>query len=62
MPRKRTDVETIREILRLSYELKLIISKIAEALEISKTSVGEYQAEFKRIYQGLAVLLLFCTL
>jgi hypothetical protein len=62
MPRKRTDVETISEILRLSYELKLIISKIAEALEISKTSVGEYQAEFKRIYQGLAVLLLFCTL
>jgi hypothetical protein len=62
MPRKRTDVETIREILRLSYELKLIISKIAEALEISKTSVGEYPAEFKRINQGLAVLLLFCTL
>jgi transposase len=48
MPRKRTDVETIREILRLSYELKLSIRKIAEALEISKTSVGEYLAEFKR--------------
>jgi len=40
MPGKRTDVETIREILRLSYELKLSIKKIAEALEISKTSVG----------------------
>jgi len=48
MPRKRTDVETIREILRLSYELKLSIRKIAEALEISKTSIGEYLAEFKR--------------
>ena len=48
MPRKRTNVETIREILRLSYELKLSIRKIAEALEISKTSVGEYLAEFKR--------------
>ncbi len=53
MPGKRTDVETIREILRLSYELKLSIKKIAEALEISKTSVGEYLAEFIRINQGL---------
>ncbi len=48
MPRKRTDVEKIREILRLSCDLKLSIRKIAEALEISKTSVGEYLAEFKR--------------
>jgi len=48
MPRKRTTVEKIREILRLSCELKLSIRKIAEALEISKTSVGEYLAEFKR--------------
>jgi len=48
MPRKRTNVEKIREILRLSFELKLSIRKIAEALEISKTSVGEYLAEFKR--------------
>ena len=48
MPRKRTDVEKIREILRLSCDLKLGIRKIAEALEISKTSVGEYLAEFKR--------------
>jgi hypothetical protein len=37
MPRKRTDVEKIREILRLSCDLKLSIRKIAEALEISKT-------------------------
>ncbi len=48
MPRKRTDVEKIREILRLSCDLKLSIRKIAEALGISKTSVGEYLAEFKR--------------
>ena len=48
MPRKRTDVETIREILRLSCELKLSIRKIADALEISKTSVGDYLSEFRR--------------
>ena len=48
MPRKRTTVEKIREILRLSCELKLSIRKIADVLEISKTSVGEYLAEFKR--------------
>ena len=41
MPRKRTDVKKIREILRLSCDLKLSIRKIAEALGISKTSVGE---------------------
>jgi predicted transcriptional regulator len=48
MSRKRTNVEKIREILRLSFELKFSIRKTAEALEISKTSVGEYLAEFKR--------------
>lgn len=48
MPRKRTDVEKIREILRLSCDLRLSIRKIAEALGICKTSVGEYLAEFKR--------------
>ena len=48
MPRKRTNVEKIREILRLSFELKLSVRKIAEALEVSKTSVGEYLAEFNR--------------
>lgn len=53
MPRKRIVVEKIREILRLKFELKYSIRKIAEALEISKTSVGEYLAEFKR--SGLSV-------
>jgi len=48
MPRKRINVEKIREILRLSLELKFSIRKIAEALQLSKTSVGEYLAEFKR--------------
>ncbi|HDH98080.1 MAG TPA: IS21 family transposase [Deltaproteobacteria bacterium] len=48
MPRKRTDVEKIREVLRLNLELKFSIRKTAEAVGISKTSVGEYIAEFKR--------------
>lgn len=48
MPRKRTDVEKIREILRLSLELKFSVRAIAAAVGISKTSVGEYLAEFKR--------------
>ena len=48
MSRKRTDVEKIREILRLCLELNFSIRKAAEALQISKTSVGEYLAEFKR--------------
>jgi len=48
MPRKRTNVEKIREILRLHFELRFSIRKIAEALDVSKTSVGEYLAEFKR--------------
>jgi response regulator of citrate/malate metabolism len=48
MSRKRTNVEKIREILRLSQELKFSIRQIAEATQVSKTSVGEYIAEFKR--------------
>jgi hypothetical protein len=42
MPRKRTNVEKIREILRLNQELKFSIRQIAEAAGVSKTSVGEY--------------------
>jgi len=48
MPKQRIDVEKIREILRLHQELKFSVRKIANALQISKTSVGEYLAEFKR--------------
>lgn len=48
MPRKRTNVEKIREILRLNQELKFSIRQIAEAIGVSKTSVGEYLAEYKR--------------
>jgi transposase len=48
MPRKRTKVEKIREILRLNQELKLSIRQIADATGVSKTSVGEYLAEYKR--------------
>jgi transposase len=48
MPRKRTNVEKIREILRLSQKLKFSIRQIAETTGVSKTSVGEYIAEYKR--------------
>ncbi len=48
MPRQRINVEKIREILRLNQELKFSIRKIANTVQISKTSVGEYLAEFKR--------------
>ena len=48
MPRKKTNVEKIREILRLSQELKFSIRQIADATGVSKTSVGEYLAEYKR--------------
>jgi YesN/AraC family two-component response regulator len=47
MPRQRIEVEKIREILRLHQELKFSVRKIANALQISKTSVGEYLAEFR---------------
>lgn len=48
MPRKRTKVEKIREILRLNQELKFSTRQIAEAIQVSKTSVGEYLAEYRR--------------
>ena len=48
MSKSRTDVEKIREILRLSLELGFSIRKTAQALGVSKTTVGEYIAEFKR--------------
>ena len=48
MSKKRTNVEKTREILRLCIDLKLSIRKAAEATGISKTTVGEYVAEFKR--------------
>jgi len=48
MTRKRTKVEKIREILRLSQELRFSIRQIVEAMQVSKTSVGEYLAEYKR--------------
>ncbi|MHA1280846.1 MAG: hypothetical protein ACTSQ8_27210 [Candidatus Helarchaeota archaeon] len=34
--------------MRLSQELRFSIRQIAEATQISKTSVGEYLAEYKR--------------
>jgi transposase len=46
--KKRTDVEKIREILRLCLELNYSLRDAAIALGVSKTTVGEYIAEFKR--------------
>ncbi len=48
MPRNRTDVEKIREILRLCMDLNYSLRDAAIALGISKTTVGEYIGEFKR--------------
>ena len=48
MSKSRTDVEKIREILRLCLDLKFSLRKASEALGVSKTTVGEYIAEFKR--------------
>jgi biotin operon repressor len=48
MSKSKTDVEKIREILRLSLELRFSLRRVAEALGVSKTTVGECIAEFKR--------------
>ncbi len=48
MPKNRIDVEKIREILRLCLELNYSLRESAMALGVSKTTVGEYIAEFKR--------------
>lgn len=59
MSRERTKVEKIREVLRLSQELKFSYRKISEVTGISKTTVGEYLAEYKRSglnYQDVLVL------
>jgi len=48
MPKNKTDVEKIREILRLCLELNYSLRDAAIALGVSKTTVGEYIAEFKR--------------
>jgi transposase len=48
MPKRKTNVEKIREILRLSLDLNYSLREVAIALGVSKTTVGEYLAEFKR--------------
>jgi len=48
MPKRKTDVDKIREILRLCLDLKYSLRDAAIALGVSKTTVGEYLAEFKR--------------
>jgi transposase len=47
LKRKRISMEKLREILRLSEVSKLSCREIADALNISKTAVGQYIAEFK---------------
>lgn len=41
-------IKSYHLILRLSQELKFSIRQIADAIGVSKTSVGEYIAEYKR--------------
>ena len=48
MPKRRTNVEKIREILRLILELNYSLRDAAAALGVSKTTIGEYIAQFKR--------------
>lgn len=48
MPKRRIDVEKVREILRLYLELNYSLRDAATALGVSKTTIGEYIAEFKR--------------
>lgn len=56
MPKRRTNMEKVREILRLCLELKYSLRDASIALGVSKTTVGEYLAEFKRtglLYQDI---------
>ena len=51
-------MEKVREILRLYLNLKYSLRDTSIALGVSKTTVGEYLAEFKRTgltYQDIAV-------
>lgn len=48
MPKRRTDVDKIREILRLCLDLNYSLRDAATTVGVSKTTVGEYIAEFKR--------------
>ena len=48
MSKRRTKVEKIREILRLCIKLNYSLRSAAKAVNISKTTAGEYVAEFKR--------------
>ena len=57
MPKRKTDMEKVREILRLCLDLKYSLRDTSIALGVSKTTVGEYLAESKRTvvkYQDIA--------
>lgn len=48
MPKVKTDMEKVREILRLCLDLDYSLRDASIALGVSKTTVGEYLSEFKR--------------
>jgi len=48
MPRKRTQMETIREVIKLHAKAGMGYRPISEICKISKTSVGEYVTLFRR--------------
>lgn len=48
MPKRKTDMEKVREILRLCLDLNYSIRDAGAALGVSKTTVGEFLSEFKR--------------
>ena len=42
MPRKRSDMRRVREILRLAHELGYSLRQIGESVRLGRTSVREY--------------------
>ena len=42
MPTMRVSMRKIRDVLRLTHELKLSVRQISEATGVGKTAVGEY--------------------
>jgi len=54
MPRNRIKMEKLREVLNVCLEKKLSLRKASIATGVSKTTIGEYLAEFKR--SGLSYL------
>ena len=49
MATKRVSMRKIREVLRLTHELKLSVRQVSEATGVGKTAVGEYIARARVI-------------